>query len=97
MQAPSSYRSALTDLAIRREKIGFWMHLSVYVFVNALLVAENLIYSPSTVWFVFVLFPWGIGVVAHYIGAYHLTPLKMREKELRATADAPGNLAPPPG
>ncbi len=80
----STVTLGLQELRLRREKIGFWMHFSAYAFVNALIAAMNLAYSPGTIWFIFVLFPWGIGVVAHFLGAYYLAPIRAREKELEA-------------
>jgi hypothetical protein len=43
----------------------FLVHLAVYVVVTALLAAINLWFTPETLWFVWVLLGWGIGVAAH--------------------------------
>ncbi|HAG09468.1 MAG TPA: hypothetical protein DCK87_07925 [Desulfotomaculum sp.] len=50
------------------EKRGFSVHLVVYVLVNAMLIAINLIYSPEAIWFFYPLLGWGIGITAHYLG-----------------------------
>ncbi len=84
----------LTALSLQREKYGFWMHFSAYVFVNLLIASMNLLYSPGAIWFIFVLFPWGIGVAAHFVGAYYLAPLRARENELKAQV-ATASTAPP--
>ncbi len=88
-EARTARLSSLSQVALERERIGFWMHFSAYVLVNVFIIALNAIYSPSVVWFIFVLIPWGIGVAAHFIGAYYVAPLRAREKELRG-ATGPG-------
>ncbi len=82
-EARAARLTSLRQVALERERIGFWMHFSAYVLVNVFLVALNAIYSPSVVWFIFVLIPWGIGIAAHFIGAYYVAPLRARETELR--------------
>lgn len=68
-----------TDEELRRlaresaeEKAGFYMHLAVYIAVNLFLIA--IWWStggPGTFpWFIFILFGWGIGIAAHFIGAF---------------------------
>jgi uncharacterized protein (DUF486 family) len=51
------------------DKMSFYTHFSVYIAVNAFLIAIWYFTSgpDSFPWFVFVLFGWGIGVVAHGI------------------------------
>jgi len=46
-------------------KIVFAVHLIVYVAVNGFLAFVNLYSSPSYLWFLWVLFGWGIGIVIH--------------------------------
>ena len=48
-----------------RQLKGFYVHLTVYVFVNALLLVINLVTSPGALWFYWPLLGWGIGIVAH--------------------------------
>ena len=47
------------------EKLAFYIHLAVYILVNGLLIAINLIRSPGTYWFIWPLIGWGIGVLLH--------------------------------
>ncbi|MFP4169982.1 MAG: 2TM domain-containing protein [Methanomassiliicoccales archaeon] len=51
------------------DKMGFYTHFGVYLAVNAFLALIWYLTSgpDSFPWFVFVLFGWGIGVVAHGI------------------------------
>ncbi len=64
------------------------MHLAVYVAVNVLLVAVNLLTVPEHLWFYWPMLGWGIGVIVH--GAVVLLYTKwnsvvggMEERELR--------------
>jgi hypothetical protein len=51
-------------------KIGFYIHLFVYVAVNVLLIAINLITSKEYLWFQWPLLGWGIGLIFHGLGAF---------------------------
>jgi hypothetical protein len=44
---------------------GFYIHATVYVLVNALLILLNLLTSPQVIWFIWPAFGWGIGLIAH--------------------------------
>ena len=44
---------------------GFYIHLSVYVLVNVLLLAINLATAPDHLWFYWPLLGWGVGIAAH--------------------------------
>ena len=69
-------------------KIGFYIHLTAYAVVNALLVAINLFTSPGYLWFKWPLLGWGVGVLVHAIVVFALQrgrgiKRRMIEKELR--------------
>jgi uncharacterized membrane protein len=51
-------------------KIGFYIHLGVYVGVNILLVIINLLTSREYLWFKWPLMGWGIGVLFHGLGVF---------------------------
>jgi len=51
-------------------RIGFYIHLAVYVVVNVLLVAINLMCSPQYLWFFWPLCGWGIGIFFHALGVF---------------------------
>ncbi len=54
-----------------KEKVGFYTHFTIYIAVNALLIAIWWTVTPNTPpWFIFPLFGWGIGIAAHYIGSF---------------------------
>jgi hypothetical protein len=48
-----------------RPRNGFFIHLAVFVAVNALLVAINLMTSPEHLWFQWPLIGWGLGIFLH--------------------------------
>jgi hypothetical protein len=59
-----------TDVRARARKRvedikGFYVHVGVYVIVNAALIAINLLSSPDTLWFYWPLLGWGIGLAIH--------------------------------
>ena len=51
-------------------KIGFYIHLAVYVGVNILLIIINLVTSTQELWFKWPLIGWGIGVFFHALGVF---------------------------
>ncbi|KQC05477.1 MAG: hypothetical protein APR53_02255 [Methanoculleus sp. SDB] len=55
------------------EKAGFYTHLGVYIGVNLFLIAIWWVTGGpnSFPWFIFILFGWGIGLVAHFFGVFH--------------------------
>ncbi len=68
-------------------KIHFYIHLAVYLIVNLMLMAINLKTSPESLWFLWPLFGWGLGVVLHglkVLDVFNFSRVKkqMIEKEL---------------
>ena len=59
-------------------KIGFYIHLVVYVGVNILLVIINLFTSPQYIWFIWPLLGWGIGLFFHGISIFVFSGKKFR-------------------
>ncbi len=59
--------AALTLLEARRR--AFIVHLILFLLVMGGLAALNLSFTPNTIWFVYPLIGWGIGVVLHYLFA----------------------------
>jgi hypothetical protein len=63
---------------------GFRYHFIAYVAVNLLLLAVNLLTTPSHLWFYWPLLGWGIGIVAHGAGVYrrlHAPPMRVTTPE----------------
>jgi hypothetical protein len=67
MENDEAYQRARRRVAALR---GLYIHLTVYVLVNALLVVINLVTTPGTWWFYWVLLGWGIGLLAHGIAVF---------------------------
>jgi bacteriorhodopsin len=72
-------------------KIGFYIHLAVYVGVNILLIIINLLTSTQELWFKWPLIGWGIGVLFHALGVFAFTERssikeRMIEKEMEKEA-----------
>ncbi len=71
-------------------KMGFYMHLAVYIGVNILLIIINLITSPQHLWFIWPIFGWGIGVFFHGMSIFVFSGRKFKgikemmiEKEIK--------------
>jgi hypothetical protein len=52
------------------DKVGFFIHLSFYILVNALFIFLWWWAGGGFPWFLFITVFWGIGLVAHGIGAF---------------------------
>jgi len=78
------YKKAYREIVAEDKKRGFSVHLVVYVLVNAMLIAINLIYSPEAIWFFYPLLGWGIGITAHYLGAVRWIESELKKKEAEA-------------
>ena len=48
-----------------RKQNGFWIHLAVFLVVNAGLITLNFVRSPDKLWFHWVLIGWGAGILLH--------------------------------
>ena len=52
------------------EKKGFYIHLTVYLLVNTMLVIIWAVTGDGFPWFVFPLGGWGIGVLFHFLSIF---------------------------
>jgi hypothetical protein len=60
---------------IAKAKVGFYIHLSAYILVNAMLIilwwwTNDIAGVTIFFWPIFTLVGWGIGLAAHGIGAF---------------------------
>ncbi len=88
MENQEAYQQAKESV---ETKIGFYIHLTVYVGVNILLVIINLLTSPRYLWFMWPLIGWGIGVCFHALRVFVFTAgsaikERMIEKEMAKEA-----------
>jgi hypothetical protein len=69
MQDPYGDRQSLHQV---RQVRRFYIHATVYVWVNALLALINLVTSRGRIWFFWPLLGWGIGLAAHWFTVFVL-------------------------
>ncbi len=65
MEQDQNYKKARKKV---EAKIGFLVHLLVYILVNAFLIGINLLNSNDVLWSSGPLFGWGIGIFFHGLG-----------------------------
>lgn len=80
MEDQKIYRQARRRAAA---KFRFLIHLTVYIVVNLLLAAINLMASPQYYWFVWPLMGWGIGIVFHGLAIFVFTSGSLKEKMIQ--------------
>lgn len=61
---------------------GFYVHLIVYVLVNAILIYANAVNDPEW-WVQWPILGWGIGLVAHGLAVFGQVPSAVRHWHLR--------------
>ena len=59
---------------------GVAVHLFLYLAVNAFLIGVNLTKSPESLWFIWPLLGWGLGLAAHAFLAYRAVSLRTVER-----------------
>ena len=66
-----------------RRKVGLYIHATVYVAVNVLLITINLSTATGPLWFQWPLLGWGIGLLAHAALAFSLAGRQGTRRRLR--------------
>lgn len=51
-------------------KLGFYIHLTVFMTVNLLMLSINLLTTPNFFWAAFPFLGWGIGLALHGLGIF---------------------------
>jgi len=77
-------------------KFGFYIHLSVYIVVNLLLIIINFSTSTQYLWFKWPLIGWGIGLFFHALSVFLFSTgsaikEQMIEKEMEREAQRKKN------
>lgn len=67
MENTKAYQKAKEKVEAR---LGFKVHLAVYLIVNAILITVNLVNSPEALWFIWPLMGWSIGIFWHAMGVF---------------------------
>lgn len=71
MNTTVSYQDAKRHV---ERKLGFFIHLAIYVLVNSGLIALNLAWQPHQPWALAPLLGWGIGLLFHGLGVFLRAP-----------------------
>lgn len=83
---------------------GYYSHLASFVAVNGFLMILNLVTSPETLWFIYPLLGWGIGLAIHTAEVFwtgpdweerkiqELTGLTQTQDELQKLSERTDNL-----
>ena len=74
--------------AVARRKVGLYIHATVYVAVNVLLITINLSTAPGQLWFQWPLLGWGIGLLAHAAAAFSLAGRRREWRDSRRALTA---------
>jgi len=70
--------------AERVEEItGFYVHLTIYLIINLLLILINATITSDIIWAHWVVLGWGLGLVAHGIAVFGSMPGFVTRWQLR--------------
>lgn len=72
-----AYRQARRQV---ERKLGFWLHLAVYLCVNTGLVALNLAQHHGKPWALGPLLGWGIGLLFHGLSVWLRPPSAWKQR-----------------
>jgi hypothetical protein len=75
----ADYERAEAELRAEEGSKSFFVHASIYVLVNFLLLVINLIFVPAFLWFYFPLIGWGLGLTMHYLGGVRFVQSETEE------------------
>jgi len=64
-----------------KAKKAFYQHLMSFAIVNLFFLALNLLTSPGSLWFVFPLLGWGLGLAFHYVDVFGIPGFDILSKE----------------
>ncbi len=88
------YKRAYREIVASEERTGFYVHLTAYALVNAVLIAVNLYFVPFFLWFFIPLGAWGVGVIYHYLSCVRFASRDLEKKEAQAEYRARGHGTP---
>ena len=75
-----------------RKKLGFYIHLVIYLIVISILVIVWFMTGPELIWIIFPIIGWGIAVIIHYLRTFVYTEDKlldeMAEKEYQRMTES---------
>ena len=95
--ARAAFREQEAKRILRRRV--FYLHLSIYLMTNLFLVVIWALTGGGYPWFLFVVFGWGIGLVAHGAAAFLLADpeeIVLRREQERLGKTPPAAADPQP-
>jgi hypothetical protein len=84
LEVLEAYKKAYREVVKEEARRSFIIHLVIYIVTNLALAAINLLYSSKTLWFIYPLFFWGIGVAMHYLFAVKFIDSFLERREALA-------------
>ncbi|PYL37596.1 MAG: histidine kinase [Verrucomicrobia bacterium] len=63
-------------------QLAFYRHVMIYVVANLLLAVLNFVRNPHHLWFQWVIFGWGIGLLAHGLNVYSYRWFASRREQM---------------
>jgi hypothetical protein len=78
------YQESYHKVAKADRARSFYMHLAIYLSINAVSVVINLIFTPKFLWVIFPITFWGIGVIWNYISSFILVDKKLQKLAVKA-------------
>ncbi len=79
----TDYERAEAEIRAREGRMSFNIHAAIYVLVNIMLIAINLMFVPQFLWFFFPLIGWGIGLTMHYLFAVRFVESQTEDWQAR--------------
>lgn len=73
------YEEVYFEVYKEQRRRGFFLHLAIYILVNAISVLINFIFTPNFLWVIFPLIFWGIGIIWNFISAFLLIDKKIEQ------------------
>ena len=69
IEIPEAIRERVAFHKVRRMR-GWYLHLTMYLFVNLACAAIDLFTTPGFIWFIGLVLFWGIGILFHAITVF---------------------------
>lgn len=79
MKNQQAYANAKKKVEAR---MGFYIHLVIYLVVNTFLVILNLTFTKDYFWAIWPMLGWGIGLIVHALSTFVFTAESSLKKRL---------------
>jgi len=85
------YQESYHKVAKADRARSFYLHLAIYLSINAVSLVINLIFTPNFLWVIFPITFWGIGVIWNYISSFILVDKKLQKLSVKAEKEVENN------